>query len=151
MAEVIIYNRVLTSAERETVNNYLVNKYGIATATAPSPSGLTTVAVSSTQVALQWNDGQLKPGTIYMVERQTGGGSWTQIIEQADVLSFIDQGLNPLTAYNYRVRARSVGGLVSGYSNTSSATTDSMAANMPSAKTRPSRTQRYARFGPIPG
>jgi len=112
IAEVIIYNRVLTSQEREAVGNYLANKYAL-NAVMPTPANLSATVVSSTQVSLQWNDAQIKPGNTYTVERQLGSGNWTTAGEVTDAQSFIDQGLTAATTYDYRVRGRSFGGSIS--------------------------------------
>ena len=135
MAEVIIYDRVLTAAERESVGNYLANKYAL-NATTPAPASLAATVVSSTQVSLQWNDASLKPGNIYTVERQQGGGGWTVLGEVAEAQNYFDQGLSALTTYSYRVRGRSFGGSVSAYSNSATATTAALAPDLPLSNMR---------------
>jgi len=121
IAEVIVYNTVLTQAQRDAINAYLGNKYNLYTA-PPAPTSLAATPLSPDQVSLQWSAPARSDHVSYLVERSTGGGSFTQVASVADGLSYIDTGLTAATNYTYRVRAQGYAG-TSGYSNTASATT----------------------------
>lgn len=106
----------------------------IALVPAP-PTDLLAKVLSSTQIALSWNDASGNEGG-FKVERSTGGGPWAVVgTVGAGVTSFTDSGLTPGT-HNYRVRAYlSFGGMThySAYSNEAAVTlTVSLAPPPPS-------------------
>src|SRR5205814_430433 len=86
----------------------------------PAPTGVAATALSSSQVSLTWNASS--GASSYKVQRSPDGTTgWTQI-GTSTALSFTDSGLNPSTAYYYRVlAAASVGD--SAPSSVASATT----------------------------
>ena len=93
---------------------------GGAPAVAGAPTGLVATALNSSQVSLSWNASS--GAASYKVQRSPdGSGGWTQVGTSATT-SFTDSGLNPSTAYFYRVLAsNSVGD--SGPSNVATVTT----------------------------
>jgi len=87
-----------------------------------APDGLTALAVSTTQIILEWNDKAFNE-TVYEIERSTNGLDFTIAgTVQANDTVFQNFGLTPVTEYTYRVRAQNGDG-VSGYSNTATAVT----------------------------
>src|SRR5207302_1641268 len=117
----------------DTVPSYLSTNVamldtGISKATAPgSPTGLTAIAASSSQIHLSWTAPSNNGGstiTGYEIERSTDGGTtFSTIVSNTGSTSttYSDSGLNPSTAYTYRVSAiNSVG--TSSPSNTASTT-----------------------------
>jgi uncharacterized repeat protein (TIGR03803 family) len=121
IAEIIVYNQVLTQAQRDTVNTYLGSKYNLYTA-PPVPASLTATPLSPGQVSLQWSVLPRGDHVSYLVERSTDGVSYIQVAAVRDSLSYIDTGLAPATTYTYRVRAQGYTG-TSGYSNLASTIT----------------------------
>ncbi len=107
----------------------------VASATTPAPdtqppsapTGLSASAVSNAQINLSWTASTDNVGvTGYLIERCTGSGcsSFVQVASPAGTATtYGDSGLATSTAYSYRVRATDGSGNLSGYSNTSSATT----------------------------
>jgi len=93
-----------------------------------APSGLTAIAVSSSQINLSWTDNSAVE-TGFRIERKTGaGGTWSQIATtNANVTTYNNTGLTVSTTYYYRVRATNSAG-DSAYSNEASATTQSAPA-----------------------
>ena len=87
------------------------------------PSGLAATAVSDTGINLQWTNNS-KSADGFKIERKSAGTDFTQTTTVGSgPTSFSDTGLDPSTAYTYRVRAfNSVAG-DSTYSNEASATT----------------------------
>ena len=98
---------------------------------APSaPSNLTATASGDTQVNLSWTASTDNVGvTGYLVERCQGAGcsSFAQIASPT-ATTYVDNTVAAGTSYSYRVRATDAGSNLSGYSNTSSATTTDTAA-----------------------
>jgi hypothetical protein len=102
------------------------------TAFAPAtPGTLTATAVSGRQVNLSWGNVSGELG--YKIERSTAGGAWQQFaVTGADVTSYQDTGVQPSTAYQYRVRAYNYGGN-SPYTNAVAVTTPTAIAQPPAA------------------
>jgi hypothetical protein len=102
---------------------------GAADATAPTiPGVVAATAVSSSQVSLKWAPSTDEAGGSglagYKIER-CNGASCTRF-SQIDIVTastYSDYGLNPGTAYTYRVRAYDNVGNNSGYSALAAATT----------------------------
>ncbi len=87
-----------------------------------APSGLTAIAVSSSQIDLSWTDVSNEDG--YKIERKTGvNGTYSEITTvSANTTTYSDTGLSASTTYYYRVKAYNLAG-DSEYSNEASATT----------------------------
>ncbi len=87
-----------------------------------SPTNLTAIAASNTQINLTWLDNS-NTETAFLIERKTGSSvAYAQVATvAANTTSYQDQGLNPNTTYTYRVRADGIG--TSGYTNEATATT----------------------------
>jgi hypothetical protein len=85
------------------------------------PSNLVASAASPSRINLSWTDGgSFEDG--FKIERWNGGGYSQITTVGANVTTYTDSGLTPLTTYSYRVRAFNGFG-DSGYSNESGATT----------------------------
>jgi len=97
---------------------------GIASATTfpATPGTITTVALSPTQVDLNWIDNSAAE-TGFIIERSTVTTGYIQVATTAANSTFYrDTGLSPLTTYHYRVRAFNASGK-SAYSPVSAVTT----------------------------
>jgi hypothetical protein len=74
-----------------------------------SPTTVTAVAASPTQIDLEWTDVANETG--YRLERSDGSGGWTTVATTGqDVTSSSDTGLTPGTTYSYRVFATNAAG-----------------------------------------
>ena len=123
IAEVILYDRTLSTAELDTVTSYLNSKYAIATSTPTVPLSVTATALSATSASVNWRNQDENVATTYAVERKTGaGGTYAQIGIVRDATGFADTGLIANTAYTYRVKTTQLG-QSSGYSNEAPVTT----------------------------
>jgi len=81
-----------------------------------APSNLTAPIVSATRVQLSWTDNSNNE-TGFKIERKEGSGSFQQIGQvPADVTTYEDATVLPLTSYTYQVRATNASG-DSAYSN----------------------------------
>ncbi|MBI5386664.1 MAG: fibronectin type III domain-containing protein [Verrucomicrobia bacterium] len=116
IAELLIYTRALSTAERESVVRYFNDKYQFLE-TPPVPQSIQSFPVSTNQVSLWWGSGtwsgqsQLKT----RVERKVSGGAFSEVAVVTGT-SFIDQGLSANTTYVYRLRASADGVVDSAYS-----------------------------------
>ena len=123
VAEVLVFNRVLSADERDTVNGYLNLKYGLVAKAPTTPTNLVATAVSASQISLTWSFSLGTASTVFKIERKTEtGGSYTQVATVRDATSYMDMNLTADTQYYYRVKASNSAG-DSGYSNEADATT----------------------------
>jgi YD repeat-containing protein len=107
----------------------------IASATTPdtsvpsAPTNLTAVAVSGTQINLSWTASTDNVGvTGYRIERCAGTGCTSYVqVASPTATTYSDTGLVTATNFSYRVRATDAAGNLSPYSNTASATTQTVA------------------------
>ncbi len=130
MAEVLIFNRVLTEPERDSVGSYFGAKYGFVTAPA-IPTNLVCYALASNQISLLWKSSLGNAKTTYKVERSLDSSTWAQVAAVEHGNSYIDTNSLVIgTTYYYRVKAANWGG-ESGFSNTNSVTVPSTGTGMP--------------------
>lgn len=75
------------------------------------PSNLVVIAVGDTSASLQWNDNSSNEDSFQIERAPAAAGPWTQRgFVGANVTTFTDTGLSPLTDYYYRVFARNAVG-----------------------------------------
>jgi len=130
IAEVLIFTRVLTSAERDSMYGYLNGKYAL-TGLPATPSNLTARGLSPSQISLTWAFGLGKFSTLFKIERKTGaGGTYSQIASVRDATSWLDTGLTANTQYYYRIKASNFA-QESGYSSEANATTLTSGSDLP--------------------
>ncbi len=97
-----------------------------------APSRLAATVLSSSQIALTWQDNATDE-TGFRIERRTGGGSFGEVASVgANVTAFTAAGLAAATTYEFRVRAVNEQGF-SAYSSTASATTAPAGPTVPVA------------------
>ena len=88
-----------------------------------APTRLTATAVSSSRIKLNWQDNSTNEKGFRIERRGSGTRDWAEIGKvAADLATFLDEGLKPLTAYHYRVEAFGIRG-ASAISNEAQATT----------------------------
>ena len=81
-----------------------------------APTGLTTIATSSTAVHLKWDS--VNGAGSYQIQRKTASTSWKDIKSiSATAIAYEDTSLTPSTTYYYRVRTTS-GGFSTSYAPT---------------------------------
>ena len=107
IAEVLLYDRALTSAEQATVNGYLSTKYGIVPPAPVAPSGV-SVSAGDGEVSLAWTGSQ--DATAYRVYRsESTEGPFVQVAEVSS-LGHVDTSVTNGVEYHYRVTANGAGG-----------------------------------------
>ena len=84
---------------------------GYQEAAPAAPTGLTTIAIGSTQVALAWTDNSTNE-TSFEIERSITPGNGYTVVHTTgpDETTYTDTGLTPTATYYYRVRALSTSG-----------------------------------------
>lgn len=104
IAEVLVYDRALTSTERVTVENYLNRRYGcIAPAPTAAPASVRASSGLPTVATIQWDPKNL---VSYTIERRVGlTGAYAVIATVESGGVYEDTGLTPGTQYFYRIRA----------------------------------------------
>lgn len=131
----VIYNGEYTGTSTEDNARSMTNTKSIVAAwrasttvdnTIPvAPSNLSAVAMSDSEIALDWSDNSGNE-TGFRLERSVDGVNWYEVaVVGSDMTSFTDNGLLAETTYQYRVRAYNSNGN-SSYSNIGSATTDAV-------------------------
>ena len=111
IAEVIVYTRTLTVAERTAVAQYLTQKYALPIGTPATPGNLSAIPVSSSQVSLNWaSDPTITHGVTYTVYRSSAGGGYVAIGSVIDGSSFLDSSATAATSYSYEVVASTYAG-----------------------------------------
>ena len=132
IAEVILYNSVLSAAQRATNDQYLTWKYNLPGIFVPSnPTGLVGIPLSPGVVSLTWSDVPTATGITYTVWRKTGSGSYSAVAQVNNGLSFVDSGLSAGTSYTYEISSSTLAGSSPGYSTPVSTTTFSSGTDMP--------------------
>src|SRR5277367_2737467 len=106
-----------------------------------APTNLTATAASTAQINLAWTASTDNVGvTEYKVERCSGAACANFVqIATPTATTFNDTGLTASTSYSYRVRANDAAGNNSGYSNTASATTQTVSSGSISVTISPKR------------
>ena len=95
IAEVLIYSSALSDADRTAIENYLNSKYAVVAAPPSAPSGLATVALSSSQVNLTWAANSQNE-TAFKIERKQFGGSYAEIAQvKTAVTTYVDAAALP--------------------------------------------------------
>ncbi len=96
-----------------------------------TPGGLAATTVSKNQINLVWADSSNNEDGFKIERKPNSAATYTEIATVgANVTSYSSMGLNPNTAYSYRIRAYNTGGN-STYSNLAGATTLSNPPNAP--------------------
>jgi fibronectin type 3 domain-containing protein len=97
-----------------------------------APSGLSATAVSSTAIRLEWTDNS-SDETRFEIQRRQGSASFVAVANVGEsVTAYTDNGLEPATAYDYRIRACHDSGC-SAYTGASATTDDPPPPAPPSA------------------
>lgn len=106
IAEILIFNRVLSQADRDAVGLYLNQKYLFVPAAPPVPSQVRAWALNGAQISLSWVNPISNAVTYYDIQRRTGTGAFATIATVRDGMSYIDGSAASGTFYTYRIIAR---------------------------------------------
>lgn len=144
IAEWVVYDTQLSTANRNLVEQYLAAKYGITLPAPPAPSDLVATAVSTTTVHLRWV-GNDSDGQSYRIERAPDAagspGTFAEVgSASTPALDYLDTTLSASTKYWYRVKVRNFAGTSVASSNATATTPASNTAGL----TRPVTGLLYA-------
>src|SRR5882724_2120448 len=106
IAEIVVFDRVLTQPERNAVDLYLNGKYLFVAAAPPVPEQLRAWPLNSTQVSLSWSSPISNAMPSYDVQRRTATDDFETIATVTNGLNYLDNTTEPSTQYFYRVVAR---------------------------------------------
>jgi alpha-tubulin suppressor-like RCC1 family protein len=103
VAEIVVYDRALSNAERVTVESYLNRRYGcIGPAPTAAPANVRASSGLPTVATIQWDQQNL---VSYTIERKAAINGTFQVIATGQFSSsFEDSDLVPGTEYIYRIR-----------------------------------------------
>jgi hypothetical protein len=135
VAEVLMYDRVLTEAERKCVERYMNQRYAFISSAPAAPSNVVAQAVSPTQVSVTWDASLSNTNVNFTLERKQGAGSYSVVGLLRQKASYFDAGLATNTTYSYRVKADNWSGY-SAYSDDASVTTLSSGVDVPLSSLR---------------
>ncbi len=108
IAEVIIYSRALSDAERAAVESYLGQKYFLSPA---QPLNMQGRSISASQIYLTWQEGQSDIVKLMIERKSNENDAFACVaIVGANTSSYVDSGLAPGTKYFYRVTAINLAG-----------------------------------------
>jgi len=110
IAEVLLFNRVLTDAERLSVLQNLNTRYALVPAPA-APTGLQAGVLGSGTALVTWQSPITNSAIAFTVSRQENGGAWAPVATVTNGNTFIDTGLDPSGSYAYEVQAANAGGV----------------------------------------
>jgi len=106
VAEILIYDHILTAAQRATVSSYLAAKYGLESSPPATASNVAATPLSSTQVLVTWTGDSTVPlGQSFTIYRSANGEASTAVATVTDTYSFIDSTTLPYTSYSYQIQA----------------------------------------------
>ena len=112
IAELIVYDRILTDLEREDIGYYLASKYSPPAVFVPDAPVLVASAASSTSVALSWSaPPAAELHTAAFIERARIDEDFETIALVGDATTHVDTGLTAGATYTYRVTLRSYAGV----------------------------------------
>jgi hypothetical protein len=134
IAEIVIYDCVLTDVERDAVGAYLTSKYSLAIAAPGGKPVLNAVAVGPTQVDLWWSEPMVSGHTTATIEQQTSDGSFAVIKHVSDLAGYTDTNVTYGQTYTYRVTISNYGG--------ASLASDPVTVTTPTAAAVPSNGMR---------
>lgn len=112
MAEILVYDRKLSDAERGQVISYLGGKYPDIAPLPAVPTNLKAVTVSATQVSVTWSYPiTTQAPTQFKVERKTSTSSYVTVANVTDATAYFDNALASGETYTYRVTASNFKGV----------------------------------------
>jgi len=124
IAELLVFDRELTAAERDAVGLYLNQKYAFTATTPLAPTNLTLTVIDSISVELTWRSVSTNASS-FQIERGIGTNSFAAYaVVPGNVTNYTDVNLTDDLPYSYRVKARNYAG-DSGYSNVATRPPDS--------------------------
>jgi hypothetical protein len=106
IAEMLVFDRVLSPEERDAVGVYLNSKYTLTTNLPPVPYGLHGTSAYPYQLTITWTNSVSTNGLVYTLERKTGtAGTYAKLAAVRDAQTFTDTTVTAGTSYYYRLKS----------------------------------------------
>ncbi len=119
LAELILFNRVLTTQEIAGMSGYLEQKYVFSSSGPSAPIGLVATA-GDNSISLDWINTEPDLASYNVYRDTVSGGPYTQIASGVLTSDYVDNTVVDGTTYYYVVTAVDTNDDESGYSNESS-------------------------------
>jgi hypothetical protein len=115
IAEILLFSRVLSTAERDAVGGYLNGKYAFFSSAAPVPAAVTATGLRPYEIQLTWTNVVSTNEVTYSIERKSEtNGAYAPVAILTDTFSgtnsYIDSSAFPGTSFGYRIRSRNLSG-----------------------------------------
>ena len=108
--ELILDQSVLSSEYGLSSMRFISSAYIMPITVPVKPIGLVATVLSKNSISLTWTDNSDNEAS-FIIQRSLNGTTWTEVgTVNENITSYIDNGLNPSTSYQYRIIARNAFG-----------------------------------------
>lgn len=108
--ELILDQSVLSSEYGLSSMRFISSAYIMPITVPVKPIGLAATVLSKNSISLTWTDNSDNEAS-FIIQRSLNGTTWTEVgTVNENITSYIDNGLNPSTSYQYRIIARNAFG-----------------------------------------
>ena len=108
--ELILDQLVLSSEYGLSSMRFISSAYIMPITVPVKPIGLVATVLSKNSISLTWTDNSDNEAS-FIIQRSLNGTTWTEVgTVNENITSYIDNGLNPSTSYQYRIIARNAFG-----------------------------------------
>ena len=108
--ELILDQLVLSSEYGLSSMRFISSAYIMPITVPVKPIGLAATVLSKNSISLTWTDNSDNEAS-FIIQRSLNGTTWTEVGSvNENITSYIDNGLNPSTSYQYRIIARNAFG-----------------------------------------
>ncbi len=134
IVEFIVFNKKLTTDQRNSINKHLLRKYQPNTNSPATPTTLVANAVGTNRVSLTWSYTLTNQWTGFKIERKTTG-AFSEVTRVENTTAWFDTTVSPGETYTYRVKAYTPAG-DGEFSNEATTTVDSSGIAAPFSSLR---------------
>lgn len=103
IAEILFFDRLLSTGEQGTVISYLNRRYAII-APPSAPTNVLVLATTTNQLHVFWNPVTVNNTCVYQIDRKMPGFPWKLAAYVTNGSAFLDRSITLYTNYSYRIR-----------------------------------------------
>ncbi len=103
IAEILFFDRLLSTGEQSTVTSYLNGRYAIV-APPSAPTNVLVLATTTNQLHVFWNEVTINNTCVYQIDRKVPGSPWKLAAFVTNGSEFLDRSISLYTNYSYRIR-----------------------------------------------